>query len=59
MEKTIAVLRDGSGGAPFGACRKLMVQLMPENDKLIRISMDYKKERTDTGVVDWYRNQNG
>ena len=25
-----AILPDGSGGAPCGACRELMVQLMPE-----------------------------
>ena len=45
MEKVIAILPDGSSGAPCGACRELMVQLMPEKYKGIQIMMDYKEER--------------
>ena len=40
-----AILPDGSGGAPCGACRELMVQLMPEKYKGIQIMIDYKQER--------------
>ena len=45
IEKVIAILPDGSSGAPCGACRELMVQLMPEKYKGIQIMIDYKQER--------------
>ncbi|WP_330387227.1 cytidine deaminase family protein [[Clostridium] polysaccharolyticum] len=45
ITKVIAILPDGSSGAPCGACRELMVQLMPEKYKDIEIMMDYKQER--------------
>lgn len=45
IKKVVAILPDGSSGAPCGACRELMVQLMPEKYKSIEIMMDYKKER--------------
>ncbi len=48
IEKVIAILPDGSSGAPCGACRELMVQLMPGNYKGIQIMMDYEKERVVT-----------
>jgi RimJ/RimL family protein N-acetyltransferase len=48
IEKVIAILPDGSSGAPCGACRELMVQLMPGKYRSIEIMMDYRKERTVT-----------
>ncbi len=45
IEKVIAILPDGSSGAPCGACRELMVQLMPQKYKGIQIMMDYQQER--------------
>ncbi len=45
IKKVIAILPDGSSGAPCGACRELMVQLMPGKYKDIEIMMDYKEER--------------
>ena len=45
IKKVVAILPDGSSGAPCGACRELMVQLMPEKYKGIEIMMDYKQER--------------
>ena len=45
IRKVIAILPDGSSGAPCGACRELMVQLMPEKYKGIEIMMDYQTER--------------
>ena len=48
IEKVIAILPDGSSGAPCGACRELMVQLMPETYKGIEIMMDCKQERVIT-----------
>lgn len=35
-------------GAPCGACRELMVQLMPEDYKSIEILPDYDSERVIT-----------
>lgn len=48
IEKVIAILPDGSSGAPCGACRELMVQLMPGKYQGIQIMMDYKQEKTMT-----------
>ena len=44
IEKVIAILPDGSSGAPCGACRELMVQLMPEKYQDVQIMMDYEAE---------------
>lgn len=43
--KVIAIMPDGKQGAPCGACRELMVQLMPKTYKDVEILMDYEKER--------------
>ena len=43
--KVVAVMPDGKCGAPCGACRELMVQLMPKTYKRIEILMDYENER--------------
>ncbi len=48
IKKVLAIMTDGSCGAPCGACRELMVQLMPEKYKDIQIMMDYKQEKTVT-----------
>ena len=45
IRKVLAVMSDGRTAAPCGACRELMVQLMPENYKGIEIMMDYEQER--------------
>lgn len=45
IEKVVAILPDGKSGAPCGACRELMVQLMPDTYKNIEILMDYESER--------------
>ena len=44
IEKVLAVMPDGRCGAPCGACRELMVQLMPDTYKDIEIMTDYTKE---------------
>ena len=46
IDKVLAILPDGSSGAPCGACRELMVQLMPENYRDIEIMMDTETGRT-------------
>ena len=48
IQKVIAILPDGSSGAPCGACRELMVQLMPEKYKDVQIMMDYEAENVVT-----------
>ena len=45
IQKVLAVMSDGKTGAPCGACRELMVQLMPDNYKEIEIMLDYKVEK--------------
>lgn len=46
IDKVLAILPDGSSGAPCGACRELMVQLMPKTYKDIEIMTDMKTGRT-------------
>ena len=46
IDKVLALLPDGSSGAPCGACRELMVQLMLKTYKDVEIMMDYKTGRT-------------
>ena len=46
IDKVLAILPDGSSGAPCGACRELMVQLMPDTYRDIEILMDYATGRT-------------
>ena len=46
IEKVLCILPDGSNGAPCGACRELMVQLMAGKYHNIEIMLDYKTGRT-------------
>lgn len=48
ISKVLCILPDGSCGAPCGACRELMVQLMAGNYYDIEIMMDYASGRTVT-----------
>ena len=45
IQKVLAIMPNGKTGAPCGACRELMVQLMPESYQHIEIMLDYKTER--------------
>ena len=45
LNRVIAVSSNGKVVPPCGACRELMVQLMPENYKNIQIMIDYDKNR--------------
>lgn len=45
ITKVLALLPDGSCGAPCGACRELMVQLMPGKYKDIEIMTDFNTGR--------------
>ena len=44
--KVLAVMNGGECGAPCGACRELMVQLMPQKYKDIEIMLDFSKQKT-------------
>lgn len=46
VKRVLAIMPNGKTGAPCGACRELMVQLMPKKYKDIEIMLDY-----DTGRV--------
>ncbi|MBQ6041734.1 MAG: cytidine deaminase [Oscillospiraceae bacterium] len=46
IDKVLSILPDGSSGAPCGACRELMVQLMPGKYHDIEILLDYAEGRT-------------
>ncbi len=48
IDKVLCILPDGSSGTPCGACRELMVQLMPGRYKAIEIMLDYASGRTVT-----------
>lgn len=45
FEKLICVMPDGTNGAPCGACRELIVQLMPKTYKDIEVMIDYNTEK--------------
>ena len=46
--RVLTIMPDGKGGAPCGACRELMVQLMPDTYKEVEVLMDYETERVIT-----------
>ena len=48
ISKVLAIMPDGTTGAPCGACRELMVQLMPEHYRDIEIMLDYGAGRVIT-----------
>lgn len=48
IEKVLAIMPDGKSGAPCGACRELMVQLMPHSYQKIEILLDYDAEKITT-----------
>ncbi len=45
IDKVLAILPNGKSGAPCGACRELMVQLMPNTYRNIEIMMDMETGR--------------
>lgn len=48
ISKVLCIMPNGKNGAPCGACRELMVQLMPNNYKSIEIMLDYESGKTIT-----------
>lgn len=48
ISRVLAVMSSGKTGAPCGACRELMTQLMPGEYTNIQIMLDYEDEKTIT-----------
>ncbi len=48
IARVLALMPDGKVGAPCGACRELMVQLMPDDYQKIEILMDAETGRVVT-----------
>ena len=48
LRRVLAIMPDGRNGAPCGACRELMVQLMPDCYKSVEILLDYDTDRVVT-----------
>ncbi len=48
IRRVLAIMPDGRSGAPCGACRELMVQLMPNDYKSVEILLDYEQNRVVT-----------
>lgn len=42
IQRVLAVMPDGKTGAPCGACRELMVQLMPTCYKDVEVMLNYE-----------------
>lgn len=45
IKRVLSILPDGSTGAPCGACRELMVQLMANDYSNIEIMVDYNENK--------------
>lgn len=45
IQKVLAIMSDGRVGAPCGACRELMVQLMPDSYQRIEVLLDIQTEK--------------
>ena len=48
IKRVLAIMPNGKTGAPCGACRELMVQLMPDNYRNIEILIDFEAEKVIT-----------
>lgn len=48
IAKVLVVMDNGKTGAPCGACRELMVQLMPDDYPKVEIMLDYDLEKVVT-----------
>ena len=45
ITRVLAIMPDGKTGAPCGACREFMVQLMPKTYHKIEIMLDYENNK--------------
>ncbi|MBQ7302293.1 MAG: cytidine deaminase [Clostridia bacterium] len=44
--KVLAIMPNGKTGAPCGACRELLVQMMPKSYKNVEIMIDFESGKT-------------
>lgn len=45
LVKVLALMENGKTGAPCGACRELLVQLMPDDYKNVEIILDFDLQK--------------
>ncbi len=45
IKKVLTIMPNGKTGAPCGACRELMVQIMPHTYQSIEIMLDYDNQK--------------
>lgn len=48
IKRVLAIMPDGRTGAPCGACRELMAQLMPDGYQEIEVLLDWETEKITT-----------
>ena len=48
IKRVLTIMPNGKTGTPCGACRELMVQLMPNDYKKIEIMLDYENKKVIT-----------
>ena len=48
IARVLAIMPNGKTGAPCGACREFMVQLMPKSYQNIEIMLDYEQNKVVT-----------
>ena len=48
IKRVLAIMSDGKTGAPCGACRELMTQLMPKSYQHVEIMLDYEQRKVIT-----------
>ena len=48
IKRVLAIMPNGKTGTPCGACRELMIQLMPNDYKEIEIMLDYENKKVIT-----------
>lgn len=48
IKRVLTIMPDGKTGAPCGACRELMTQLMPDKYKNVEIMINYAQNKVIT-----------
>ena len=48
ISRVLALMADGKNGAPCGACREFIVQLMEKDYLQVEIMLDYEKDKVTT-----------
>ena len=48
INRVLALMADGKNGAPCGACREFIVQLMEKDYQQVEIMLDYEKDKVTT-----------